>query len=116
MTQTGNATAVTVAQEATQTSVPHARRAVIVRRLDQLGRIVLPIEMRRSLGIGEGAAVTIEEAPDGRGFVLRPWEAACALCGQAPEEGVFEVRNGSYLCRECARAAATLHDTLEGGR
>lgn len=104
--------AVTAPQSEHVGSLPHARRAVMVRRLDSLGRIVLPKEFRRSLGIADGAALTIEETPGG--IILRPWEASCGLCGGMPEEGVYETRQGQHICRECAKGAAELHGRLSG--
>ncbi len=41
----------------------------IVRRLDQLGRIVLPMELRRTLSIGEKDALEI--FVDGENIVLK---------------------------------------------
>ena len=44
----------------------------IVRKLDGLGRIVLPIELRRAYGMEPGTA--IEVFTDDEGFILRKYQ------------------------------------------
>ena len=51
----------------------------IVRKVDELGRIVLPIELRRTLDIGEKDSLEIYVEDDR--IVLRKYEPACILCG-----------------------------------
>lgn len=46
-------------------------RTGIVRHLDDLGRIVVPKELRRTLGVREGDPMEIYLTPDGRGVVFR---------------------------------------------
>jgi len=46
----------------------------IVRRVDELGRIVLPIELRRTLGIAERDALEIYV--DGENIILKKYEPA----------------------------------------
>ena len=53
----------------------------IVRKVDELGRIVLPIEMRRTLGIGEKDSLEI--FIDGETVVLKKYSPACIFCGSA---------------------------------
>jgi len=50
----------------------------IVRRIDELGRIVVPIEMRRALDIGERE--TMEISVEGDGIVLRRAHVGCVFC------------------------------------
>ena len=50
----------------------------IVRKVDSLGRIVLPIELRRTLGIGE--LDPLEIFVDGEKIILRKYEPACTFC------------------------------------
>ena len=50
----------------------------IVRRVDELGRIVLPIEMRRTLNIGEKDSLEIYV--EGDSIILRKYQAACVFC------------------------------------
>ena len=53
----------------------------IVRKVDELGRIVLPIELRRTLDIAEKDALEIYV--EGESIVLRKYQAACVFCGRS---------------------------------
>ena len=68
----------------------------IVRKVDELGRIVLPIEMRRTLDIAEKDALEIYV--EGDNIVLRKYQAACIFCGKSKEAVEF---NGKNVCPEC---------------
>src|SRR5690554_2638373 len=46
----------------------------IVRRIDDLGRIVIPREIRRSMNIREGDPLEIYIDPSTRGVIFRPYE------------------------------------------
>ena len=70
----------------------------IVRKVDELGRIVLPIELRRTLDIAEKDALEI--FMDGESIVLKKYEPSCIFCGNA--DGVTTFR-GKNLCRNCLR-------------
>ena len=50
----------------------------IVRKVDELGRIVLPIELRRTLGIEEKDRIEI--FVDGESIILRKYQPACIFC------------------------------------
>lgn len=52
----------------------------IARRVDELGRIVLPIELRRALDIGEGDRLEIYTS--GSQIVLEKSTPRCAVCGR----------------------------------
>ena len=53
----------------------------IVRKVDELGRIVLPIELRRTMDIAEKDAIEIYV--DGASIILRKYEPTCIFCGDA---------------------------------
>ena len=53
----------------------------VVRRVDELGRIVIPIELRRTLDIAEKDALEIYV--DGEQIILKKYEPACIFCGDA---------------------------------
>ncbi|HBP64863.1 MAG TPA: AbrB family transcriptional regulator, partial [Desulfosporosinus sp.] len=53
----------------------------IVRKVDELGRIVLPMELRRTLGIAEKDAMEIYV--DQEKIILKKYEPACVFCGNA---------------------------------
>jgi transcriptional pleiotropic regulator of transition state genes len=68
----------------------------VVRKVDELGRIVIPIELRRTLGIEEKDSLEIYV--DNEKIILKKYEPACIFCGNA--EGV-ENYKGKNLCRQC---------------
>lgn len=70
----------------------------IVRKVDELGRIVLPIELRRNLDIEERDPVEIYL--DGDKIVLQKFEPACLFCGSS--QGLVNYR-GKNICAACAR-------------
>lgn len=68
----------------------------IVRKVDELGRVVIPIELRRTLGIGEKDALEIYV--DGERIILKKYEPACIFCGNA--EKVIHYKD-KIICKEC---------------
>jgi transcriptional pleiotropic regulator of transition state genes len=68
----------------------------IVRKVDELGRVVIPIELRRTLGIGEKDALEIYV--DGERIVLKKYEPACVFCGSADDIIHFRGKN---ICSAC---------------
>ena len=68
----------------------------IVRKVDELDRIVLPIELRRTLNIE--IKDPIEIYTDGDCILLKKYEPACIFCGSA--ENIHQI-NGKNICRTC---------------
>lgn len=68
----------------------------IVRKVDELGRVVIPIELRRTLTIGEKDALEI--FTEGETIILKKYEPACIFRGQA--KGVKNVK-GKNICPSC---------------
>lgn len=68
----------------------------IVRKVDKLGRIVLPVELRKTLDIGDKD--DLEIAVEGDRVVLRKYCPACIFCDSAKEVGVFRGKN---ICMNC---------------
>ena len=68
----------------------------IVRKVDELGRVVIPIELRRTLDIEEKDALEIYVDSDK--IILRKYEPACVFCGNADEVTNFKNKN---VCKEC---------------
>ena len=71
----------------------------IVRKVDELGRIVLPIELRRTLNINEKDSLEI--FVDNDKIVLQKYEPACIFCGSADDVITYKGRN---VCAECIKA------------
>ena len=70
----------------------------IVRKVDELGRIVLPIELRRPMDIAEKDAIEIYV--DGASIILRKYEPTCIFCGDA--KNVINYR-GKNICPNCLK-------------
>ena len=68
----------------------------IVRKVDELGRIVLPIELRRTLEIAERDSLEIYV--EGFTIILKKYEPACIFCGDAKDVVNYKGRN---ICRTC---------------
>ena len=68
----------------------------VVRRVDELGRIVIPIELRRTLDIAEKDALEIYV--DGELIILKKYQPACIFCGDARD--VVNYR-GKNICNPC---------------
>ena len=68
----------------------------IVRKVDELGRIVLPIEMRRTLDIGEKDALEIYV--DGSSVILKKYRPSCVFCDTERDVTDFKGRN---VCPDC---------------
>lgn len=77
----------------------------IVRNLDALGRVVIPMELRRTMGIPEGAPLEIYT--EGNKIVLCMHRTACVFCGE-DDAGELIHYGGQLLCRSCARHLATM--------
>ena len=75
----------------------------IVRKVDELGRIVLPIELRRTMGIDVKDALEIYV--EGDTIMLRKYEPSCVFCGNAKDSIHFKGKNG---CSTCARELGML--------
>ncbi len=71
----------------------------IVRKVDELGRIVLPIELRRTLGIDDKDPLEIYVGDDGS-VILRKYEPSCVFCGNAGDVLTYKGKN---LCRDCLK-------------
>ena len=68
----------------------------IVRKVDELGRIVLPIEMRRTLDIAERDALEIYV--DGSSVILKKYKPSCIFCDATRDITEFKGKN---VCPKC---------------
>ncbi|MCI7691963.1 MAG: AbrB/MazE/SpoVT family DNA-binding domain-containing protein [Oscillospiraceae bacterium] len=68
----------------------------IVRKVDELGRIVIPIELRRNLDIDEKDSLEIYVEDDH--IILKKYSPACAFCSNAGEITNFKGKN---ICKSC---------------
>lgn len=68
----------------------------IVRKVDELGRIVIPVELRRTLNIEIKDALEIFTEDDT--IIFKKYQPACIFCGQA--KGVTNIK-GKNICPKC---------------
>ena len=68
----------------------------IVRKVDELGRVVLPIELRRTLNIDIKDSLEIYVENDT--IILRKYEPSCIFCGSSEEVHEFKGKN---ICSKC---------------
>lgn len=70
----------------------------IVRKVDELGRIVLPVELRRKFDIEIKDSLEIYTEDDS--IILKKYEPSCIFC--ASSKDVFDF-GGKTVCRSCAQ-------------
>lgn len=70
----------------------------IVRKVDELGRVVIPIELRRTLNIQERDALEIYV--DGEHIILKKYEPACIFCDNARDVHDYKGKN---ICSDCLK-------------
>lgn len=73
----------------------------IVRKVDELGRVVLPIELRRTMDID--VKDPMEIFVDGHHIILKKYAPSCTFCGSA--EDVMS-HKGKLVCTDCVEHLA----------
>ena len=76
----------------------------IVRKVDELGRIVLPIEMRRTLDIAEKDALEIYV--EGSSVILKKYKPSCIFCDSTKDITLFKGKN---VCPQCLKELKELN-------
>lgn len=74
----------------------------VVRKVDELGRIVLPIEIRKVLDIKQKDAIEIFTDDDK--IILQKYQPACIFCKNASDVIYF---NGKRICKTCVEQLKT---------
>ncbi|EEM98217.1 AbrB/MazE/SpoVT family DNA-binding domain-containing protein [Bacillus thuringiensis] len=72
----------------------------VARKVDELGRVVIPVELRRTLGITEGMALDFHV--EGENIVLRKYEKSCFVTGEVSESNVELLGGRMFLSKEGA--------------
>lgn len=75
----------------------------IIRRVDELGRVVLPIELRNKFGITEKDPMEIYV--DGNSIILKKYEPNCIFCGSSKKLAEYQ---GKVICQKCAEKISKL--------
>lgn len=69
----------------------------IVRKIDELGRLVLPKELRKTLQIAHEDPIEIYV--EGESIILKKYQPCCIFCGNAENLVDF---NSKKICKDCA--------------
>jgi len=84
----------------------------IIRKMDNLGRVVLPMELRKILDISEGDGIEI--FTDGNKIILQKHNVSCNLCDNDNMDELIDF-NGKKICTSCIRELAVKRfDELAG--
>ena len=75
----------------------------IVRKMDELGRIVLPIELRNTLDIKQKDPLEI--FVEGDSIILKKYVPACIFCGSTTDMMSYNDKN---ICKKCAKEIGAL--------
>lgn len=68
----------------------------IIRPVDPLGRVVIPVEIRRNLNINTDDSLEVYR--EGDLIILKKYEPTCVFCGNS--KNVVDI-NGKNVCQEC---------------
>ena len=79
----------------------------IVRKVDELGRVVIPIELRRTLGID--VKDSLEIYVDSERIILKKYEPACLFCGNADNVQHYK---GRIVCNDCIQELAAQQENV----
>lgn len=77
----------------------------IVRQMDSLGRIVLPIELRRTLDIAQKDSLEIYV--EGNQIILKKYEPTCIFCENSRDIVSFKGKN---VCPDCLKELKGIKD------
>jgi len=83
----------------------------IVRKLDELGRLVIPVETRASMNIV--AKDSVEFYVDGELIILKKYDPGCIFCGNAESVIKHKCLN---ICDECRRELVEEIDSDQAGQ
>lgn len=75
----------------------------IVRKVDDLGRVVIPVELRRTLNID--IKDPLEIYVDGDQVILKKYEPTCIFCGEGKDIKSFDGKN---ICPSCIKKISKL--------
>lgn len=77
----------------------------VVRKVDELGRIVIPVELRRNMGIE--IKDSMEIYTEDNSIILKKYEPSCIFCGEAKDIIRF---NGKNICQHCIEEITNASD------
>lgn len=77
----------------------------IIRKVDELGRVVIPIELRNQFQIAEKDPLEI--FVDGSSIVLKKYEKSCLFCGNTKKLVNYKEK---LICNKCLTQIKTIND------
>ena len=77
----------------------------IIRKVDELGRIVVPIELRNKLNIDVRDEVEIYV--EGNSIILKKFEPDCIFCGKTSNLVDYK---GKLICKKCLNNLSNLEN------
>ena len=80
----------------------------IIRRVDELGRVVIPIEIRNQFNIVEKDPIEIYV--DDSSIILKKFEPNCVFCGST--ENLVEYKD-KLVCDKCSKQLNVLQEKLK---
>ena len=80
----------------------------IIRKVDELGRVVIPIELRNKFDISEKDPIEIYV--DGSSIILKKYEPNCVFCGNSKNLSTYKDK---LICTKCAKHIAELSQKEE---
>ena len=80
----------------------------IIRKVDELGRVVIPIEIRNKFDIAEKDPIEIYV--DGSSIVLKKYEPNCVFCGNTKNLTTYKDK---LVCSKCTQKLASLDTNNE---
>ena len=78
----------------------------VVRPVDRMGRVVIPMEIRRQLNIKNNVD-SLEIYMENDSIILKKYQPACIFCEEILE--VIEYNN-HYVCPECIKKMVALNE------
>lgn len=81
----------------------HIKATGVVRAVDDLGRVVIPKELRRTLNLAAGDAVEISVDAENGWVVLESYVVSCAFCGNTED---LNNLMGRAICENCVAKVA----------
>lgn len=80
-----------------------------IRKIDQAGRLALPVHIRKALNIAPDSLVEVELSDDGEAALIRATKERCSVCGKPVDEkphAEIDANGTKLVCYECAQAIA----------
>ena len=79
----------------------------IVRRVDELGRVVIPIELRNKFGIAEKDPIEIYV--EGSNIILKKYEQNCVFCGNSKNLSEYKGKLIENFCLDGLNSSLALN-------